>query len=182
MKITFILPAIGKKKDKKYIGTWKMEPLMIAALSGLTDNAIEKEFFDDRIELIPYDTKTDLVMITTETYTAHRAYDIAGKFRKRGIPVILGGIHPTLLPDEAINYADSIVIGEAEFIWNELIQDVKEKRLKRQTEVYLRAKNICLLHLLRQEEVVSTIVNSVQFLHFIKENLNQDQFQRLFKI
>lgn len=79
MKVTFILPAIGKKKSQKYIGTWKMEPLTIAVLKALTPNDVETEFFDDRIELIDYNTKTDLVIITVETYTALRSYSIAKK-------------------------------------------------------------------------------------------------------
>ncbi|MDD2402425.1 MAG: radical SAM protein, partial [Clostridia bacterium] len=60
MKITFILPAIGKKPGEKYIETWKMEPLSIAVLKSLTPSDIETEFYDDRIECINYDTKTDL--------------------------------------------------------------------------------------------------------------------------
>ncbi len=71
MKITFILPAIGKKKGDPYIRTWQQwEPLTIATLKSLTPPEIETEFFDDRLELIPYETQTDLVAITTETYTA----------------------------------------------------------------------------------------------------------------
>jgi len=70
MKITFILPAIGKKPGQKYIGTWKMEPLTIAVLKSLTPAEVETDFFDDRIELIDYATNTDLVVITVETYTA----------------------------------------------------------------------------------------------------------------
>ena len=77
MKITFILPAIGKKPGQKYIGTWKMEPLTIAVLKALTPPEIETELFDDRIELIDYETQTDLVCITVETYTAKRSYRIA---------------------------------------------------------------------------------------------------------
>ena len=90
MKITFILPAIGKKRGKKYIGTWKMEPLTIAVLKALTPSDVETEFIDDRIELPDYDTQTDLVCITVETYTAKRSYRIAARFRKRGIPVVMG--------------------------------------------------------------------------------------------
>jgi len=83
LKITFILPAIGKKKGQRYIKTWKhMEPLMIAVLKSLTPNDIETNFMDDRNELINYDEKTDLVVISVETYTAKRAYEIAKKQMK----------------------------------------------------------------------------------------------------
>lgn len=63
MKISFILPAIGKKPGKKYIGTWKMEPLTIAVLKALTPEGVETELFDDRIELIDYDTKQILFLL-----------------------------------------------------------------------------------------------------------------------
>lgn len=131
MKVTFILPAIGKKKSQKYIGTWKMEPLTIAVLKALTPDDVETEFFDDRIELIDYNTKTDLIIITVETYTALRSYNIARKFLDRNIPVIMGGYHVTLLSDEAINYCTSIVIGNAENIWEQAINDARSKRLKK---------------------------------------------------
>ena len=116
MKILFILPAIGKKPSEKYIGTWKMEPLTISVLSSLTPDDIDRQFFDDRIELIDYNTDADLVAITLETYTAKRGYDIARRFRERGIPVVVGGYHATLLPEEALQYADSVLCGNAESV------------------------------------------------------------------
>lgn len=131
MKITFILPAIGKKPGKKYIGTWKMEPLMFAVLKALTPSDIETELFDDRIELVDYGTKTDLVCITVETYTAKRSYKIAAKFRERGIPVVMGGYHVTLCPEEAEQYCDSVLIGNAETVWGEMLSDAENGTLKR---------------------------------------------------
>lgn len=129
-KITFIYPAIGKKPGTKYIRTWKMEPLPIATLAALTPKDIELEFFDDRMELIDYETQTDMVAITVETYTARRAYDIAARFRQRGIKVVLGGYHPTHLPDEAGQYADSVVVGNAESVWGQLLKDAQNGGLK----------------------------------------------------
>ena len=131
MKITFILPAIGKKQGQKYIGTWKMEPLTIAVLKALTPADIETELFDDRIELIDYNTETDLVCITVETYTAKRSYRIAGKFRERGIPVVMGGYHVTLCPEEAAVYSDSIIVGNAETVWAGMLEDWKKGSLKK---------------------------------------------------
>jgi radical SAM superfamily enzyme YgiQ (UPF0313 family) len=125
MKITFVYPAIGKKPGKKYIKTWKMEPLPIAVLAALTPDDIEIEFFDDRLELIDYGTDTDLVAITVETYTALRAYDIAARFRKRGIKVVMGGYHPTHVPDEVSGHADAVVVGNAEGVWQQVLQDAR---------------------------------------------------------
>ena len=129
-KITFIYPAIGKKPGVKYIKTWKMEPLPIATLAALTPERYETEFFDDRLELIDYDAPTDLVAITVETYTAQRAYRIARKFRQRSVPVVMGGYHPTHLPDEAHGHADAVVLGNAEMVWANLLSDAECKRLK----------------------------------------------------
>lgn len=123
MKLTFILPAIGKKKNIKYIGTWKMEPLTIAVLKALTPNDIETDFFDDRIELIDYDIPTDIVAITTETYTAKRAYQIAEKFREKGKKIIMGGYHATLCPDEAAKHCDTVITGNAENVWAQVLSD-----------------------------------------------------------
>ena len=131
MKITFILPAIGKKKGQRYIKTWKhMEPLMIAVLKSLTPNDIETNFMDDRNELINYDEKTDLVVISVETYTAKRAYEIAKKFREKGIKVLAGGYHPTVEPEECLENFDSIIIGNAENVWLKMLENCKNNNLQ----------------------------------------------------
>ena len=130
MKITFILPAIGKKPGKKYIGTWKMEPLTIAVLKALTPSRFETEFFDDRIELIDYDTETDVVAITLETYTALRGYDIAARFKARGKKVIFGGYHATLCPEEAMGRGDCVITGNAETVWERALVDCENGALR----------------------------------------------------
>ena len=130
MKILFILPAIGRKDGEEYIGTWKMEPLMFATLKALTPQNIETCLFDDRIESIDYSIEVDMVAISVETYTASRAYRIAAKFRERSIPVVMGGYHVTAVPDEAAEHADSIITGNAESIWRQVINDAQSGRLK----------------------------------------------------
>ncbi len=131
MKITWILPAIGKKKGQKYLKTWLMEPLTIAVLNAMVPDKWEREFYDDRIEHINYDTDTDIVCITVETYTAKRAYFIAEQFRQRGKKVILGGYHVTLMPDEAIEHADAIMVGNADNIMSTLLSDIEKDTLQR---------------------------------------------------
>ncbi|WP_022818971.1 B12-binding domain-containing radical SAM protein [Fusobacterium russii] len=131
MKITFILPAIGKKKGEKYIKTWKnMEPLMIAVLKSLTPNEIETNFYDDRNEFINYGEETDLVVISVETYTAKRAYEISGKFKARNIKVLAGGYHATVQPEECLEHFDSIIIGNAESVWSKMLKDLQKNELK----------------------------------------------------
>nr|WP_255813161.1 radical SAM protein [Acidaminobacter sp. JC074] len=126
------MPAIGKKKGQKYIKTWRlMEPLVISTLKAMTPDDIETEFFDDRMELIDYDTKTDLVIISVEMYTSNRAYKIAHEFRKRGIRVVGGGYHPTLMPEESLKHFDCVVQGNAEGFWHELLEDAKNNQLKK---------------------------------------------------
>lgn len=133
MRLTLVHPCIGRRRGQPYIRTWQMEPLAPATLAGLTprdaDTAIR--FYDDRTESIPFDEKTDLVAMSVETYTAKRSYQIATEFRKRGVPVIMGGFHPTLVPDEVSEYAESIVIGEAEGIWHTVLEDFRNGRLRR---------------------------------------------------
>lgn len=131
MHLTLIQPSVGRKADgTPYPASWRMEPLGIAMLAGLTPPEVRRTFFDDRLEPILYDAPTDLVCVTVETYTARRSYQIAAAFRARGVRVVLGGFHPTLFPDEASGQADSIVIGEAEPVWRGLLADAAAGRLQ----------------------------------------------------
>lgn len=139
MKVTLIVPEIGRGEKRRYLRTWQMEPLVIATLAGITPTDVELKFFDERIEEINFEEQTDLVAITLETYNAKRAYEISAEFHKRNIPVVLGGYHPTLLPDEAVQYANSIVVGPAENIWEEVLRDAEKNRLKR---IYRRPQNL----------------------------------------
>jgi radical SAM superfamily enzyme YgiQ (UPF0313 family) len=107
-----------------------MEPLTIATLAGLTPPDVEIAYYDERLELIDFDAATDLVAVTVETYTAKRAYEIAAEYHKRGVPVVLGGYHVTLLPDEAQQYADSILVGYAEPLWGRVIEDARRRALQ----------------------------------------------------
>jgi radical SAM superfamily enzyme YgiQ (UPF0313 family) len=130
MRITLIHPAIGHRPGESYIRSWQMESLPIATLAGLTPPDVELRFYDDRLEPIPFDEATDAVAIPVETYTASRAYQIASEYRSRGIPVVMGGFHPTLVPDECSRYAEAIVTGEAEGSWPEVVDDLRHGTLK----------------------------------------------------
>ena len=134
MKITFVLPAIGKKKGQTYLKSWLMEPLTIAVLNTMIPKSYEREFFDDRIENINYDTPTDAVFITVETYTAKRAYFIAEQFRARGKKVIMGGYHVTLCPEEAVCHADAVIVGNADRILPAVLSDLENGALQSRYE------------------------------------------------
>jgi len=130
MKITLIKPNIGRREHSLYVDEGRMEPLMLGVLAGLTPPDCEVVLYDDRVEAIPYDEATDLVAITVESYTARRAYEIAAEYRQRGVPVILGGMHVSLLPAEAAMHADSIFIGDAESGWTQVVADARAGRLQ----------------------------------------------------
>lgn len=131
MRITIIHPAIGHIKGEGYIRSWQMEPLPAAAIAGLTPKDVELKFYDDRMEVIPFDEPTDAVALSLETYTAKRAYQIASEYRKRNVPVIVGGFHATLMPEEAERYAEAVVVGEAEDIWATVVDDLRHGTLKK---------------------------------------------------
>lgn len=125
MRITFLRPNLydGRSRDA-------MHPLCFAILKGLTPPDVDTRFYDERIEPIPLDEPTDLVAMTVETYTARRAYQIAEEYRRRGVPVVMGGYHPTFLPEEALRYADSVVLGDAEGIWPQVVEDARQGTLQ----------------------------------------------------
>lgn len=130
MKVTLIKPNIGRHGHSLYVDEGRMEPLQLGVLAGITPPDIEVVLYDDRMETIPYDEPTDLVAITIETYTARRTYEIAAQYRQRDVPVVIGGMHATLLPEEVSKHADSIYLGDAEFQWLELIEDARKGKLK----------------------------------------------------
>jgi radical SAM superfamily enzyme YgiQ (UPF0313 family) len=132
MRLTIIHPCIGRRAgDSSYIRTWQMESLPAATIAGLTPREVEVRFYDDRMERIAFDEPTDLVAISVETYTAKRAYQIASEYRRRNIPVVMGGFHASLVPDEVARFAESVVVGEAENLWQAVIEDARSRRLKK---------------------------------------------------
>ena len=100
MKLTLIKPTIGRMTHSLYVDEARMEPLNLGVLAALTPEDVDVVMYDDRMEPIPYHEPTDLVAITVETYTARRSYEIADEYRRRGVPVIMGGFQPTFVPEE----------------------------------------------------------------------------------
>ena len=130
MKIALIYPNIGRKGDSLFLDGARMEPLGLTVIAGLMPPDIDVTIYDDRLEEIPYDTPFDLAAVSVQIFTARRSYEIAAAFRKRGVPVALGGIHVTLAPDEAKEHADTIVLGDAELTWPTLIEDLRRGSLQ----------------------------------------------------
>ena len=108
-----------------------MPQLTLGVISALTPAEIEVDVVEEEIEEINFDKYYDLVGISCMTAVAPRAYQLSSFFRKKGAKVVLGGIHPTVMPEEAISHCDCVVIGEAEGSWEKLIGDFRCGKLKR---------------------------------------------------
>ncbi len=105
--------------------------LSLATVAGLTPEEHEVRIINDYNEKINFDENVDLVGLTALTSQAPRAYQIADAFRKKGVPVVMGGIHATMCTDEALKHVNTVVKGEAELLWQSLLSDLKEKKLKK---------------------------------------------------
>jgi radical SAM superfamily enzyme YgiQ (UPF0313 family) len=126
VKITFVRPNLFDTRS-----TDAMEPLCFAILKSLTPADVETVLHDERLAPVPLDEPADLVAMTVETYTARRAYQLAAEYRHRGVPVVMGGYHPTFLPEEALEHADAVVEGDAEGAWPAVVGDARAGRLGR---------------------------------------------------
>ncbi|HSY19925.1 MAG TPA: radical SAM protein [Candidatus Acidoferrales bacterium] len=117
-------------------GIWKKslryQPLTLTTLAALIPSElnVEVQLFDEGIADVPPDLKADLVGMTVITGTAKRAYELAAHFRQRGITVVLGGPHVTLIPEDAQPHADAIVSGYAEDSWPQLLRDFANGQLQ----------------------------------------------------
>ncbi len=131
MKILFVAPTRLNVSGRpvKYRKAF-LPPLALATLDSLTPDRHDVRIIDDIVEDIDFAGSYDLVAITAMTMQVERAYQIADAFRDRGVKVIMGGMHPTALPQEAKQHADSIVIGEADNIWEQILDDCENGTLK----------------------------------------------------
>ena len=142
MKIALVIPGISSESERSFydfkFGTRFLLSrkhisylLAIPTLISLTPPQHEIRVFDQNIEDIDYNWEADLVGITVRTMFATRAYEISENFRARGMKTILGGIHPSMCPEDALQHCDSVAIGEAEEIWRTVLQDAENGHLKR---------------------------------------------------
>ena len=128
-------------------GAWRRQmryaPLTLTTLAALVPDDVPAEvaLYDEGLGDVPDDLDADLVGISAITGTAPRSYEIADALRARGVPVVLGGVHPTLVPDEAQRHADAVVTGYAEDAWPELLRDFSTGRMR---ERYAQAPGLSL--------------------------------------
>jgi radical SAM superfamily enzyme YgiQ (UPF0313 family) len=131
-KLLLILPQTGRgywgSVSKK--GKAGLVRLSLPTVAALTPSNWDVEILDARVTPVDFTKKADLVGITALTDEILNAYTIADGFKKEGIKVVMGGIHVSALPEEALHHADSVVIGEAEPVWTKLLRDAEKDSLK----------------------------------------------------
>ena len=108
---------------------FKFPSLSLVTLAAYTPDDIDISITDENVESIDFNDPVDLVGITVMTPLAYRAYGIADRFRKMGTTVVLGGFHPTWMTDEALQHADTVVVGEGEELWPQVLNDFRQGRL-----------------------------------------------------
>ena len=131
LKILMIQPTLMRLSGVPVQAKKRLIMTMVTPyLAGLTPLSDDVVVVDDKVQKIPYEGDFDLVAITTTTGSANRAYEISRKFRERKIPVVMGGFHSTLHPADTLLHADSVVVGEAENVWGELLDDCRRGKIK----------------------------------------------------
>lgn len=118
MKITFI-----RLNMFEHISSDAMKPLLFGIIKSLTPDEYEIEFVDERVERLPERIDSDIIAFSVETYTAKRAYILARRYKSDTNIIVMGGFHIAVMPDEALCYADSVIIGDAEDTWGRFLAD-----------------------------------------------------------
>jgi len=127
------LVGLNKIKESRWNRYRVWQPLSLMALAGLTSREWEISIIDENLGVPDYEAmpRPDVVGITGFTSQANRAYELAAEFRRRGVPVVMGGIHATMCSDEALQHVNTVVTGEAEGVWADVLSDVRRGALKR---------------------------------------------------
>jgi radical SAM superfamily enzyme YgiQ (UPF0313 family) len=129
-KLLLINPVNPSRTGLTVNPSSRFQPLGLGVIAALTPVHWDIEIIDENFEPFQY-TPADLVGLTAFTASACRAYEIAAQYGEHGIPTVLGGIHASMLPDEALDYVDTVVIGEAESIWPSIINDFEHNEMQR---------------------------------------------------
>ncbi|MGE5485572.1 MAG: B12-binding domain-containing radical SAM protein [Ignavibacteriales bacterium] len=127
MRIRLIAPANRRANAPKQ---GLFPPMSLAILAALTPDRHEVEVVDESVQDHVMEPLPDLVGITAITSVAPRAYELADEYRCQGVRVVMGGMHPSALPDEAAAHADSVVVGEAEGVWENVLEDASAGRMR----------------------------------------------------
>ena len=128
MKKLLLINPVARRSGYLVSKYSTFQPLSLAYIAAVTPSGWEIKIADEAIAPFEFE-EADLVGITAFTSNINRAYEIAGMYRKKGIKVVMGGIHSSMLPDEALQHADTVVAGEVEGIWHQVIDDFEKNRL-----------------------------------------------------
>src|SRR5271157_4922124 len=125
MKLLLVSPC--QYEHRRLSFSLRIPQISLNIIAALTPYYYEIKIVEEELEQVNFDEDCDIVGISTMTANAPRAYKMAMEFKKRGKTVVIGGVHPTVLPHESIRYADAVVIGEAEDTWGMLLNDLDRK-------------------------------------------------------
>jgi radical SAM superfamily enzyme YgiQ (UPF0313 family) len=128
-KILFVNPS-NKDDILEGIKVLSLPPMNLGLLASYTPEKYDIRIVDETIEDINFEVDADLVAITCMTPLAPRAYEISSRFREMGSKVVLGGVHPSMMPEEAARFADAVVVGEGEGIWPVILKDFEKGKLR----------------------------------------------------
>lgn len=131
MKKLILINPVGQRSGMLLTRFSTFEPLSLAYIAAVTPSNWDVKIIDENFETFEYEP-ADLVGITGFTTNISRAYAIARQYRQRGVKVIMGGIHVSMVPDEALQFADTIVIGEVENIWHKVLSDFENNHMAQQ--------------------------------------------------
>lgn len=131
MKIKLIAPQNQAENSTSSPETFKIQRVSLPLLAALTPTGHTVTIVDETFAPDDMDEDVDLVGITVMTDLVPRAYHLADRYRQHGVKVVMGGIHPTIFPDEALKHADSVVVGEAEGLWARLVSDAASGQIQR---------------------------------------------------
>ena len=136
MKKLLLIQPSPYEKDGKVIKKKKLyfTGLALPLLAALTPDDWETELIYEVIEDVPFDTDADLIGVSTMGHGVIRSIDIAKEYRRRGKTVILGGYMASIMPEEAVKYCDSLIIGDAELVWQQMLSDFENGNLKKTYE------------------------------------------------
>ena len=130
MKRLLLISPLSRKSLMGTGSLFRLPCLGLLKVAALTPPDWQVSIVDEKVESLDLAQAADLVGITTLTTTVQRGFEIADHFRQRGIKVVMGGMHVSCLPDEALQHCDSVVVGEAEELWPALLRDFEKKELK----------------------------------------------------
>lgn len=129
MKIKLIAPH--EQREDMISSPFKLQRVNLPLLAALTPPAHTMTLVEEALAPDDIHQDVDLVGITVLTELVQRAYQIADAYRQKGVKVVMGGIHPTVLPDEALEHSDAVVVGEAEGVWPRLVSDAASGQMQK---------------------------------------------------